>query len=205
MRIEETTIFSNCRQSLYTEAGYEVLDNDAHIIYDAIFGGMTAFLANAKTSGSKGAALCFRDSKGNFKLGGRVVVNEPEATDKEQMGNFSYEMSFYETDILNDDIDKHYDYTDMPVQTTIAVFIENEFRVRLSNSYILTQMIPTAIQTLLNWLDENAKDKEVELEIGKYAVATAIIEKGKKIFTITPSAEMKQMIKDDDAIAAKAS
>ena len=203
MKIEETTIFSNCRQSLFTDAGFDVLDNDAHIIFDAIFGAMTTFLARVKTSATKGVAVAFRDEKGVFKFGGRVVLNDVDSKDKDQLPNYSYEMSFYEPEIINEDIDKVYDYTDMAVQTTMAVFIEHQFRVRLNNSYILSQMVPIALQTLLNWLDENAKDKEVELEIGKYAVATAIIEKGKKLFTITPSAEMKQMLKDDDEIAAK--
>ena len=50
----------------------------------------------------------------------------------------------------------------------------------------------------------NAKDKEVELEIGDYATAVAVIEKGKKVFSITPSAKMKQLIKDDDQAANSA-
>ena len=200
MKIEQTTIFANLKQSFYSDMGYDVIEGDLHIPYDTIFAGMTIFLSKVKND-SVPQAVVFRDEKGNFKMGGKVYY-EP-SSEEGMPGNWGYDISFNEQDIITPDT-KVYDYTDLTVQTTLAIFIENEFRVRLSSTYIIPQMCPIALNVLLNWLDENAKDKEVELEIGDYATCVAVIEKGKKVFSVTPSAKMKQLIKDDDKLAAKA-
>ena len=200
MKIEQTTIFSNLKQSMYTDGGFDISEGDLHVIIDAIFGSMTVYLSKIKNT-SESVALAIRDEKGIFKLGGKVYYENP--TEEGMPGNWVYVMSFDEFDIVNE-TNKVIEYTDMAFQTTLAIYIQNEFHIRLSNTFIIIPMINIAIQTLLNWLDENAKDKEIELEIGDYATAVAVIEKGKKVFSITPSAKMKQLIKDDDQAANSA-
>ena len=200
MKIEQTTIFSNLKQSMYTDGGFDISEGDLHVIIDAIFGSMTVYLSKIKNT-SESVALAIRDEKGIFKLGGKVYYENP--TEEGMPGNWVYVMSFDEFDIVNE-TNKVIEYTDIAFQTTLAIYIQNEFHIRLSNTFIIIPMINIAIQTLLNWLDENAKDKEIELEIGDYATAVAVIEKGKKVFSITPSAKMKQLIKDDDQAANSA-
>ena len=200
MKIEQTTIYSNLKQSMYTDGGFDISEGDLHVMFDAIFGSMTVFLSRIKST-TESVALAIRDEKGAFKLGGKVYYENP--TEEGMPGNWVYVMSFDEFDIINE-TDKVMEYTDMAFQTTLAIYIQNEFHIRLSNTFIIIPMINIAVQTLLNWLDENAKDKEVELEIGDYATAVTVIEKGKKVFSITPSAKMKQLIKDDDQAASNA-
>ena len=199
MDIKETNIYAQYKQTLYSDASLDLVESDAPIMFAALVGAMTKFLGNVKSTEVPSVALTYRDDKGNFKMGGIVEYHKNEE-DPTMPGNFTYELSFYEDDITR--AEKVYEHNDLLFQTCMSTFIETEFKARLTSSFVLMQMIPIALNTLINWLDENAKDKETVLDVKPYFTCSSIIEKGTKIFSITPSSEMKTLIKDDSMLQA---
>ena len=197
LKIEDTTLYQNIRQTLYTDIGFEVFDADVAATVKGLIGGITLFLSNVKNT-SKAVAILLRDEKGIFKLGARAKFN-PNEDDDSNPGHYSYELSFYEEDILNPNEDEQitYEFTDTFVQQQVVQYFNTEFNRGIRSSYVLPRMCPIVVQCILDWLSDNAKDKETKLIIDGYAECTTVIEKGKKVYSITPSAQMKELIKED--------
>ena len=200
MDIKETNIYANFKQSVYNEESLDVMECDANIVFHTLIGALTKRLATLKNK-DKPVAIVYSDNKGEFLLGG-VVKYHPNETEPEMPGNFTYELSFNKEDIVTDDT-VIVDSNDSVYQAVMASFIETQFHAKLSSIHVLPRMIPIAIRSIINWLDENAKDKEITLEVEPYYTCSAIIEKGIKILTISPSAEMKRLIKDDSLASSK--
>ena len=194
---KDTSLYSNIRQSLYTGPGFEVFEEEAEIILKGLIGGITTALQIMKNP-NKAIAVNFRDAKGIFKFGAKIKFN-PNEDDDSNPGHYSYEMSFYEEDIknLNEDEQKTYEYLDSPIQTMIAAYYAKVFSRTLKDSYVIERMCPIAVDCLLNWLSDNASDKETKIIIDGYLECTTVLEKGKKLYTITPSAQMKELVKED--------
>lgn len=200
MNIKETNIYANFKQSAYNDESFDIMECDANIVFHTIVGAMTKQLATLKNNDVP-VAVVYNDDKGEFMLGGMVKFY-PNEEDSDMPGNYAYTLSFNKDDIIADNTIVT-NSNETGYQAAMASFIMNQFNAQLSNTYVLPRLIPIAIKSILNWLDENAKDKEVTLEVDPYYTCSAIIEKGVKIFSISPSAEMKRLIKDDVLASSK--
>lgn len=70
---------------------------------------------------------------------------------------------------------------------------------------IVTQIMANVAKTIRQWVEENSVSAEpVSTEIGGKVIIDAMVdENGMKVFSITPSGELKNIIKDDAAIESK--
>jgi hypothetical protein len=147
--------------------------------------------ARAVKNKEKPIAVIIDDLKGNMLLAAIVRYHEGEG---DMPGNWSYEWSFDPEDIK--------DCIKFPVSESKShtFFIERAKSINMEYSelsYIYIGCDQFA-NTLINWLDTNAKEEEeVELELSGYFKASVIVDGGKKIMSFVPDGAIKRLIKDD--------
>lgn len=191
----ETGIFQNYSVNMANKRNMNAKTEYSEFVYEVMIASITEVLATKKKK-DEPVAFVFRDLKGNFKFGA-IVSYEEESSD--MPGNWTYSFTFDEKDVA-----------DIANQTSIndpdsAIIIRNEANARhglvfTSNTYCF-DVFEEAIDTLLEYLNVNATaDDVLEVEFPGYFVASVGIEDGVKVFSMTPSASMKQAIKDDKAV-----
>ena len=175
-----------------------------HLLFDAI----TNFMSKVKST-EKPVCLELTDRDGNFQFIAKV---EYHANDNPDMpGNWSYEYSFNPEDKEGD----VYKSTSMEFKQVMLDIGEHQYGlvffpadgIGLYESKLtgIADIIEMAILTIKDWIDENSvSETAVTTEIkGKVLIDACVDENGIKVGCITPSGEMKNIIKDDQCIESK--
>lgn len=172
---------------------------DTHCMYGTLLIAVSEFLGDAKEK-KQPVALTIADLKGNFKLGG-IVQYHPNTENPEMPGNWSYVLTFKESDITEANA-KVFNSNDIYFQRFFSDAMFNKFGWSFRAFEYIQYTSITAINTLLDWLDKNADPAMVkDIVLEGYFTASVSVEKGKKEFSIVPDGAMKRLIKDDAATA----
>lgn len=195
---DETNIGQNYKMNMAVKHNMDS-DSVAYVkyIYEIFANSVTSYLA-LKKSKEGPVVFALRDLKGNFKFG--AIVGYEEADSSDMPGNWNYNFTFDEKDI--EDVATQYSIND----NEFTIILRNEANAHCGIVFAAASYcydtFDEAISTLLEYLEANAPtDGDVlEIELPGYFVATAGIEDGIKTYSITPSAALKQAIKDDKAV-----
>lgn len=173
------------------------MPDDSEKMFGSLFLSMATFLSAKKTT-EHPVALILNDLKGNTLISGIVEYFESET--EGQPGNWGYSITFNKDDIPADAV-----IIDMNESQAFKECANNilahKYNATFGSSLYITKMYIIAAETLINWLNENTTEAAgAELELEKIFIANGAVEKGKKVISIEPTAEVKFIIKDDASI-----
>lgn len=193
-KLMETAVPVNFTQVMNNH-GWDWDPTDTNKIYDITFMAISDFLSLAKSKEKK-TALAIRDLKGNLLIAGVVTYHKNE--NENMPGNWSYEFTFSEEDLMDANI---YISSETQFQKVFGTTAFNLFSVQFPGTTFVQAILEGAINTLTQWLDVNASESEdVSLEEPGYFVASVAVEKGEKVLSVVPDGAMKRLIKDDSAL-----
>lgn len=169
----------------------------------ALFHAITEFLAKVKQTKGPGVALTLDDQFGNFQFAGIVKYHPSE--DPDQPGNWSYSFTFNPPDIEGL---KVYSSNSVEFKTVFSDIADHIYGITMdpmsgddesTRKMVYSSLAEIGIVTIKNWIDENSVSTDpVATEIKGKCIIDALIDgEGNKIGAITPSGEMKNIIKDD--------
>lgn len=197
-KILETTIPTNLEQALAPK-GLKVHLTQSEWGYDVGVIALSKMLGLKKNKEQK-TAVTITDLKGNLVIAGIVELHENEG-EAEVGGNWSYVLTFDKEDLEGCKI---YDISENGMYSQIFSdeLIDKHNCTMNATSSILTLVIGS-FEVLKLWLDANASTtEEISVECKGSFVATVSVVNGEKEMCITPAAEQKLYIKDDEAIEA---
>ena len=164
--------------------------------YSGLFAAMGEFLSIQKNTEKK-SALVIKNIKGDFLMAAIISyhVTEEETSEETTPDNWYLAFTTFEEDIK--DIECVYSSNDLSFQTVLSTCLHSLYGIRFVFPQYIHTLIVTAIESLINWLDANAKADEVtEIECEGYFVASVAVEGDEKVIAITPSGELKKLIKE---------
>lgn len=183
--------------------GYEFNAGDDDMperIMNSFIAATSVYLGKVKrTNPNEAVALVLTDVAGNFKFAGIVEYHENE--NKDEPGNWSYVLTFNEQDIVNIEkkkvINKHL-YSDTQFKTVFDKVAHDIGGIAFQHeSYMYTACL-ILVDTILQVLDKEAVAGEVvDIENVGYCTFSVEVDGDEKIFAITPSGKMKELIKGD--------
>lgn len=184
-------------QEAYSVNLHLPLENDDKLgkdLLNTLMESISKFLGVNK-SRDEAKGLVFADDRGNFKMGAIVKYHPGESDD--QPGNWSYEMTFNEEDM---DGVHTYGSNDTSYLDILAACARNN-RFSFKKETLMAPLMHVIIDAIKNVLEANVTEgEECQLEVPGCFTAAAGIEDDEKLLSITPSGEMKRLIKDDSAL-----
>ena len=172
---------------------------------------MTNFLAKVKST-EHSVALSIEDEKETFLFGAKVEYF-PNETSDELPGNWGYSFSFDPKDLA--DADKKYSSNSNEFKDLCLLISKTQYGFVMSKDEenssespsereIITIINSISAKTIRNWVEENSvSSTPVSTEIKGKVIIEAMLDNDTKICSITPSGELKNIIKDDAAIEYK--
>lgn len=199
VKFEETAIAANFTQALKAKSFNWQADQTKPVL-EILVSAFTRFLS-ANKSMKRDVGLSLEDMKGN-PIFGAVVRYRGNEEDPEMPGSWNYSFSFDGEPLK--DLEVLFKCGD----TSLHQFINSEGMRQYHIEFIEPARTLTLAQLLFEelkaCLDTNAKETdEFSIELEDHFIATVAIEGTKKVFSITPSELMKQLIKSDDAVSSK--
>lgn len=196
LRLEETKIPEDVSKELATKQ-LGVASMHVGKIVKVMMTGTSKLLGSLKEI-STPKAIAFRRPDGRFLAGAKVEFHSnPAEPDTPASGNWSYIWTFNEEDLADAKI------------ITIGTNAESWqfFESAASKLYNMSfesessgvMLINTLLEHISKWLDDNAKDAEVQrLVCPGCLIAECAVENGSVVKSIVPDGEMKVLIKGDD-------
>lgn len=176
--------------------------------FHALFQSITEFLSKVKQIKGPGVALVLQDQNGNFQFAGTVVYHKNE--DEDLPGNWSYSFVFNPADAEGLKI---YSSNSVEFRTTFEDIASKLYGIVMdptqgvepdesARAVVYSSLVESCVVAIKNWIDENSTSSTpVSTEIpGKCIIDAFLNDKGEKVSSITPSGEMKNLIKDDARI-----
>lgn len=194
-KLKETDIPSDVTRDLLSKRIGVSVDH-VEKVFKSLMVGVSKLLGEAKNL-EKPKAIAIRRPDGQFIVGARVEFHKNQDDPNNiASGNWSYIWSFDETDVTEG-------------ATMIDIFQPQSWHYITSTALNLFNMrftdglgptiIATAVEHLSHWLDDNAKDGEVQkLIIDEALTAECAVEDGSVVKSIIPDGEVKVIIKGDD-------
>lgn len=145
-------------------------------------------------------AFVFKAVNGNFICGAKVEYHAPEDNIADvTSGNWSYVWTYYEDDLK--DVNK---VVYMDSQLVIPFFITKAgtlYGIKFRDPATAVSMMTTLMESISNWLDDNAKEGEV-VEVVEDGVLKAVakVVAGEIEKSITPEGDAKILVKGDSSI-----
>ena len=203
------TFIRECDQS----AGWKIVEDSSQKsarCYALLFDSITNFLAKVKST-EFSVGLSIEDSKGVFQFGAKLEYFKNDTSD-ELPGNWGYTFTFNPDDFK--DIGKTFttssnEFKDLALaiaktQYGFMINTDDNIDVVSREREIITLMVGVASKAIRDWVDENSvSETPMSTEIKGKVVIEAMLENDKKVCSITPSGELKNIIKDDAAIEYK--
>ena len=173
-------------------------------VFQAFFGAVTMFLSKVKVSKEdEASALVLTDTAGNFKFAGIVEYHDND--DKDEPGNWSYVLTLNEEDLKSVEKSKKLNKYLFGDDAFKSIFSDVSYDVACIQWQSSQHMYTTCciiVDTIIQVLDREANtDDSVDIELPQYVILSASVEEGEKVFAITPSGELKSIIKDDKMIS----
>lgn len=196
--LKETAIANNLIVAVKPQ-GWALDVDEVEMPFTSTIKAISLFLGIKKNK-ETAVAVQVKDLRDNVLLTAKVTCHLPE--DEDQAPNWSYEMSF------NDDIDlentKVYESTDLGFYEVLNKTLRSLYGFEYINNSSANAMVVSAIKVLRDWLDNNAKENEIEeVGIDGYFVASVGVENGEKVLSIVPDGACKTLIKDDSQLACE--
>ena len=174
------------------------------------FSATTDFLSKVKSTDHP-VAIVAEDMYQNFMFG--IIVEYHKNDNEEMPGNWSMVYTFDAKDI--EACGEAYSVSGNEFKDMAISIGENMYgylftakdgnNILEQKRIIVTQIMANVAKTIRQWVEENSVSAEpVSTEIGGKVIIDAMVdETGTKVFSITPSGELKNIIKDDAAIESK--
>ena len=200
-------------KNIQETVGWQLKEDEKMICsrsFHLLFKSITNFMAKVKdVNGAVG--FIAEDPMQNFVFG--AIVEGHDSEDKDMPGNFSFVFTFDPDDMK--DCKTIYkmsgnEFKEVAIDTAIHEY-GYQFNATAETDQIdqrrtvITQLLTNAAKCVRQWVEENSVAPEpVVTEIKGLAIIEAQVdENGMKVFAITPSGELKNIIKDDAALEAK--
>ena len=162
---------------------------------------MLSIVKEAKTD--KAACMLLTDVVGNFKFAAFVQYNE-NTENPEEPGNWSFSMTFNEEDINELEkkrVVKKILYSDGMFKSELHKVAHDVGGITIRHDSYVHDAAIIVIDTLLMILDREAVEGDVvDIEMPGFFTASVGVEDDEKVFSITPGAMLKTIIKDDKII-----
>ena len=180
---------------------FEVGDDRPERLIKALIATFTTYLSHRKVSKeNEASALILNDINGNFKFAG-IVEYHPNTDNPDEPGNWSYVLTFNESDIT--DLEKTKTVNKYLFGDNAYRSIENDVTYDVggftykNDTYSYDSAI-LIIDSLIQCLDHEAiAGQVVEIEMPGYFTASVAVENDEKVFSIVPDGHMKALIKSD--------
>lgn len=196
LRLEETKIPDDISKEM---ASNQLGVASMHVgkIVKVMMTGASKLLGSVKELNTP-KAIAFRRPDGRFLAGAKVEFHKnPAEPDAPASGNWSYIWTFNEDDIAGAKV------IDIGTNLEAWQFFESAatklYRMTFDSEASGVMLINTLIEHISRWLDDNAKDGEVQrLTCPGSLIAECAVENGAVVKSIVPDGEMKVLIKGDD-------
>lgn len=195
--LKETSIAATYIAAIKQE-GWIIGPDEIETPYCTIFRAIAEFLA-VKKNKETAVALTVKDIREETLAIAKVECHLPEGED--QAPNWSFEMSFNESDIDLTNT-KVYSSNDLSFFEVLNKVSKNLYNLTYIDVVAANNLVTIAFKVLKKWLDENASaDAPVSIGIEGYFEATVAVEGGEKVFSLVPDGATKTLIKDDSELA----
>lgn len=193
---DESTAVVGFKQGVFVKYGFEIDEDIAKGYTKSLFTAIDEFLKIVKSE-SEAVAFEVTSVKGEFIFG--AVVRYEKNEDVTMPGNWEVAYTFNEEDLA--DVSARYRYTDPQFGVILSNTMFNLFNyVWNVDTATGNHMTIGAFDAIKSFLDTNAVEGDiVELTCGDLFVATAGVENGEKVISITPGEKAKQIIKEPKA------
>lgn len=197
------------RQTLVTNADmhgmqFDIDDSRPDRLVKTFFVAVSAFISKRKVSkADEATAFVLQDLSGNFRFAAIVEYHINEQNPDEP-GNWSYVMTFNENDLI--EIEKRKTVNkfllgDDAFKSIIDKVAYDIGGFAFDHETIIYESCNLVIDSILQVLDAEAKEGEVvDIDLPGYVTVSVAIENGEKVFSITPNAHLKVLIKSDVSI-----
>ena len=198
--LKETTLPNSLYQNTLGKFNLDVPADRVPMVYEILFTSTARFLS-AHKSKKNPVALVYNNLVSNdFQFAGIVSYHEPE--EATQSGNWTLEFTFDEEDIK--DVPKVVKATESVAEVITGQTSADLFRITYREPTVMAKTNTSALDSLIEWLDQNAKEGEVvEIELENVFSARVAIEDGEKVFSIIPDGSLKRIVKDDCKMSVK--
>ena len=190
--------------------GWEIREDSSQRCSRALhlcFAAIANFLAKVKSTDHP-VGLLLEDENGNFQFGAKVEYF-PNANE-DMPGNWGFSFTFNNEDMNNCQLYHSNSKESKEITLDIAehqyAFLfqadVNDKNVEETKRILISSIIECAVKTVKQWIDENSISIDpVTTEIrGKVILDAMLDENGIKVGSITPSGELKNIIKNDACI-----
>lgn len=200
----------SCKDSV----GWDLVEDNKLVCsrsYNLLFRSITNFMAKVKDVKSGAVGFIAEDPMQNFAFGAIVEVHSNE--DPDLPGNFSYVFTFDPEDLKDCKVVYKMsgnEFKEVAIDTAVHEYgyqfkTTGETDAIEQTRSIITQLLTNAAKCIRQWVEENSVAPEPRVtEIKNVVVIEAMLdETGMKVFAITPSGELKNVIKNDAALESK--
>lgn|SRR5574344_1250497 len=198
-KFNDTKIPNMFSTGLYTEVHFDVPAEHAYKILDILVHGTTVALSDIK---SKQAPVAFKfcQNNGDFIAAAILQYFSNEDT-PDQPGNWNYSWTFVESDIPEGV--RTVNAYDPQLNTYFRSYAGDKYYLGFYSAEYAGDMFNYMMKTIRKWLDENTPESGTNVvELPGVIQFRTTIEDGKKVMSIEPDGEIKQLIKDDASIEA---
>ena len=180
---------------------FDVSDERPIRLVKTFFMAVSTFMSLRKESKpDQAVALIIQDLNGVFKMGAIVeyTINE---TNPDEPGNWSYVLTFNESDITELEKRKEvkkYLSSDDVFKSVMDKMAYDVGGIQFDRESYIYDACRIVIDSLIQVLDHEAVEgKVIDINMEGYFTAMVAIENGEKVFSITPDGHLKAIIKSD--------
>lgn len=196
MKLYDTNLPAMISNGLFNEKALSLAPEHIQKVFDIAVSAVAYILKNSKSKQNP-VAMIVRRHDNQFIIA--CVVQYFAADDANDPGNWNMSWTWSEDDIPEDankielsNPQTHSYYRSLAAER-FGMLYDDENSLLVLNSYVF--------EMLKKWLDENANESaETVIESPGLFIARVAVENGKKVFAFEADGEIKNMIKDDDAI-----
>lgn len=192
------SLTKNYSVALAEKYNFSVADQHVPTLYRTMFRVIAIALKSMANKKKKKIGFEFKDAHGNMIFGATLSFIEGE--EGEDKGNWVLAYTFDPSDLDGSD-----DIVDNQKDMFVALCqseIYNDSFGNFGDPVSMNRLFEQCIISLKEFLDANSNDgTPVQLTMLGIFTATVGFEGGEKIFSITPGAQIKQLIKNDDALS----
>lgn len=195
--LKETRIPGLFSTEILQKTSLDIPEYEVEKCYNSLFMAMAHYCAMNKSKDTK-IALIIRDLKNNFKMAFVVQFIPGDNEEVDNKGNWAITLSLDEKEV--EDAKKYYT-TDSGFVYLLSKTTRDMYGFRYAQGEVVPKIIELLIDFLLKWMDEEAKPGEdVEIDLPGFLIAQASVDGDKIIKGITPGENLKNAVKNDNAL-----
>lgn len=193
----EISLTNNFNISMLEKYSFNIPEHLVPGLYRVMFRSIAIYLKSQQNKGVNKISCKILNAKGEFRMGATLTYQAPEEGAEDETGNWILAYTFDQSDLEGADvlIDNH-----KPVFFSI---VQSELHSTMFGSMegpeSMHKIFEGCIDSMIEFLDANSNDgEEIELNMPDVFTAYCGFEEGSKVYSITPGATVKQLVKDDD-------